>query len=134
MQIPFSELQFQFTRSGGKGGQNVNKVSSKVQLRWNVFASSVFSDAQKFLIQQRLASRINQIGEVCLESDQERSQAQNKEWVIHELHRLITQALKPIKKRRATKATRSSQKKRLASKIKHGEKKASRKLSEWHGI
>jgi len=124
--IPESEIVLDFVRSSGPGGQKVNKTSSKAQLRWNVDRSVVFSDEEKSLIKTFLANRINNEGEVVLASDQERSQFQNKEFVVGLLHALVSHALTPKKKRRPTKPTRSSQRQRLESKARQSRKKEQR--------
>lgn len=116
MKIPASEYTIEFARSGGPGGQNVNKVSSKAQLRWNVGTSTVLSDEQKARVRVVLKNRLTNEDEILVMAEDERSQAQNREQVIERLQELITQALHVPKKRRPTKPTRSSKEKRLQSK------------------
>ena len=116
MKIPVSEYTIEFARSGGPGGQNVNKVSSKAQLRWNVGASAVLLDEQKARVRVALKNRLTNEDEILVMAEDERSQAQNREQVIARFQELITQALFVPKKRRATKPTRSSKEKRLQSK------------------
>lgn len=127
MGIPESELHFDFVRSSGPGGQKVNKTSSKVQLRWKVDASASFSVLQRMLIASRLANRINKQGEIVLSSDRLRSQSQNKAFVVEQLERLVTSAIKPRVKRVATKPTRSSKRKRVDTKKKRSHKKTLRR-------
>ena len=116
MKIPASEYTIEFARSGGPGGQNVNKVSSKAQLRWRVGASIVLSDEQKARVREKLKNRLTNDDEVLVTAEDERSQAQNREQVIARFQELIAQALFVPKKRRATKPTRNSKEKRLQSK------------------
>lgn len=125
--IPESEMEITFVRSGGKGGQNVNKLSTKAKLAWNIGRSAIFSEEEKQKIREQLANRINQKDEIFLESQEERSQLQNKERVIERLHNLIRTALEPIKERIPTEPTYGSQQRRLQEKTEHSKKKAMRK-------
>lgn len=125
--IPESELQIDFVRASGAGGQNVNKVSTKVQLKWNVGRSSVFSPEEKAKIKIFLANRINEEGEVVMSSQETRSQLQNKERVIERLHELVEIALRPVHKRIPTKPTRGSRERRLDSKERHSQRKQARR-------
>lgn len=130
MRIPESELEIAFVRSSGPGGQNVNKTSTKAQLHWHVDRSAVFSDEEKAKLRERLASRMNLAGEVVLSASSERSQDQNKATVIKKLEKLVERALTPVKKRQATKPSRSSKEKRLKTKKIHAEKKQSRRYPQ----
>ena len=120
------ELSFQASRSGGAGGQNVNKVASKVELRFHVANSALLTDEEKALVQEKLASRINSEGYLQVVCQVERSQLQNKELCIERFYELLRQALTKQKKRKATKPTRSSVKQRLESKRRQSEKKSNR--------
>ncbi len=126
MKIPASEYTIEFARSGGPGGQNVNKVSSKAQLRWGVGASQSLSDEQKARVRVALKNRLTNDDEILVTAEDERSQAQNREQVIVRFQELIAQALHVQKKRRATKPTRSSKEKRLQSKKIMSERKKMR--------
>ena len=128
IQIPEKELEITFSRSGGKGGQNVNKVETKATLRWDVYNSLILLPEQKYLILHNLANKITEKGELILWSQSERSQAQNKEAVIAKLHHLINQALVPEKIRFKTKPTRASKEKRIQAKKRISEKKKLRKV------
>src|SRR4030042_6417462 len=130
--IPEKEMQITFSRSGGKGGQNVNKVETKATLRWDVYNSRALTPEQKYLILHKLHSRITEKGDLILWSQSERSQAQNKEVVIARLNDLVNQALIPEKIRRKTKPTRSSKERRLESKKRISEKKKLRKVKFEH--
>ena len=114
--IPPSEYQIDFARSSGPGGQNVNKVNTKAQLRWSVGRSATLTPEQKYLIRTKLKNKINKDDELVLYSDQERSQAQNKANVIALLHKHVAQALKVSKPRRKTRPSRASKEKRIAGK------------------
>lgn len=125
--IPESELQLDFVRASGAGGQNVNKVSTKVQLRWKVNESSVFSAQEKAKIKSFLANRMNEQGEVFMSSQETRSQTQNKERVIERLHELIGKALLPVEKRIPTEPTRGAHERRLQSKERQSKRKQARR-------
>jgi len=123
----YPEFKFSSSRSGGPGGQNVNKVSTKVELRFSVSESNQLSIEEKDIIQIKLANKINKEGELILISQSERSQLANKEKVIGKFFTLLTKALTPQKKRKPTKPSRSSKEKRLEGKKINAEKKSSRK-------
>jgi ribosome-associated protein len=120
------EFQFQASRSGGAGGQNVNKVSTKVELRFNVLNSSLLDDTQKAMIQEKLKNQINAEGELIIVSQEERTQLRNKNTVIKKFRELLKKALFMPKKRLKVKPTAEMVAKRLESKKKNSEKKASR--------
>lgn len=121
------ELTFKFSRSGGAGGQHVNKVSSKVTLQWDVASSAVFSAEEKAVVAEKLSNRINKEGILQLESDVDRSQSRNKEIAIDRFLRLIKDALVPTKPRKKTKIPYSSVLKRLDRKKQQSQLKASRR-------
>lgn len=110
------EFLFITSRSSGPGGQNVNKVNSKVEVRFDVLNSNFLSDEQKEIILQKLSAKINSEGLLCVVSQRDRSQLANKEDAIRKLYLLIERALKPVKPRKKTKPTKSSVEKRLTSK------------------
>ena len=128
MQIPESELKFQYSRSGGKGGQNVNKLETRVTLRWKPSESNFLSQRQieRVLRSPILQTRMNQAGEVVLHEQRERTQGMNKLLVIAKLNDLVTVALEVKKKRRATKPTRASKERRLKAKKQKSQKKRDR--------
>ena len=120
------ELLFQASRSGGAGGQNVNKVNTKVELRFQVESSELLTEEEKALVQEKLASRINSEGYLQVVCQTERSQLQNKELCVQRFYELLRQALTRQKKRKATKPTRASVRRRLEGKKKQADKKANR--------
>lgn len=124
------ELEFSASRSGGPGGQNVNKVNSKVMLRWNIKNSNFISDEQKELLQKKLASYITTEGDLMLTSQESRSQLDNKENVIAKLDSLLKKAFTKPKARKATKPSKSSKLKRVDTKKRHAEKKQWRRKLE----
>lgn len=109
-------MTFATSRSSGPGGQNVNKVNSKVELRFNVQQSSSLTDLEKQRIFGRCKNRINNDGEIIITSQVERSQLQNKEQALKKFFTLIEAALKPVKQRKPTNPSRSSIEKRLKNK------------------
>lgn len=118
-----SELQFNTSRSSGPGGQNVNKVNTKVTLRWNVKDSALLTAEEKDLLLQKLASKLTIHGELLISAQDKRSQADNKEETLRRLDQLLKQAFTRKKKRKATKPSKSAQQNRLEKKKKHAEKK-----------
>jgi ribosome-associated protein len=121
-----NELHLSASRSSGPGGQHVNKVSTRMELRFHVPGSLLLTDAEKELILEKLANRINAAGELILVSQAERSQVQNREKVIEKFYTLITRALTLRKKRKPTQPSRASNEERLEEKRQQGEKKARR--------
>ncbi len=121
--VPLSELEFRTSRSGGPGGQNVNKVESKVELLFDVANSSSLTDSQKSKVFQRLGNRIDSAGVLHLSSQASRSQLDNRNIVLAEFSRLMAAALKPAKKRIRTRPSKASKEKRLKSKKMRSEKK-----------
>ncbi len=115
------------SRSGGPGGQHVNKVESKVTLKWHVDASQVLNDRQKEKIRVATSNVINKEGDLMVSCESNRSQVRNKEIAFKKLDRLLGKAFVKKKARVATKPTKASKKRRLDSKKKHSDKKEMRK-------
>ncbi len=124
------EMAFSTSRSGGPGGQNVNKVNTKVELRFNIYDSSLLSDEEKEVLTGKLKNKINNKGELILVSEKYRTQLKNKEEVIEKFFALIKEALTPRKKRIPVKPTKASIEKRLESKKIQSDKKKNRKMPE----
>lgn len=133
LSIPLAELTFRTSRSGGPGGQHVNKVETRVEVLFDVPNSLSLSEKQRVQILKRLARRINDTGILHVAAQEHRSQSQNKQLALQRLAKLLKQALTPLKKRIATKPTRTSKEERLQSKKVRGEKKLLRKLPREEG-
>jgi ribosome-associated protein len=115
---PENEFIYSASRSGGPGGQNVNKVSTKVELRYNLKLTSLFSEREKELLFRKLKNKINNDGELIIVSSSERSQLLNKLAVTEKFYDLVSKALTIPKRRKATRPTKASKAKRLDEKKK----------------
>lgn len=121
--IPEDEIEFQFSRSSGKGGQNVNKVETKVEVRFNIVQSKAFSDEEKEKIKKSLVNRITKEGNLIVVSEEERSQLENRRIALERLNEMIKKALKPEEERISTKPSKSIKERRLKEKKIISEKK-----------
>ncbi len=125
--IPEREIEFQFSRSGGPGGQNVNKVSTRVELLFNVGSTLSLTSEEKSRVFSKLGSRIDSTGVLHVSSQDSRSQWKNRELVVAKFADLLRLSLVVHKKRHATKPSHSSKVKRVKAKKLIGSRKQSRK-------
>lgn len=123
----YPEFRFQTSRSSGPGGQHVNKTESRVELFFNIEASTLLAEEEKERLQRKLKKRINADGELIITSESSRSQIRNKEDCIKKFYELIEKALTVEKKRIATRPSLAARKKRLETKRLQSEKKQLRK-------
>lgn len=125
--IPYAELRFAFSRSPGPGGQNVNKLATKVTLSFDLTATNSLNDHQKETIRRKLGTRITQDDILQITCSTERSQKSNREEAVSRFARLLREALKPKKPRRKTKPTAASRERRLTEKARRGQTKSMRR-------
>ncbi|WP_373398775.1 alternative ribosome rescue aminoacyl-tRNA hydrolase ArfB [Algoriphagus halophilus] len=121
-----SEMKFQTSRSGGAGGQHVNKVESKVQLFFDLDNTMFLTEEEKTLIREKLKNKITDEGLLQIQAQEKRSQLQNKEIAIRKFYKLIQKSLAKKKARKPTKPGKGAVEKRLKSKKSQAEKKANR--------
>jgi ribosome-associated protein len=124
--IPGDELAIAFSRSGGAGGQNVNKVSSKVELRWNPVTSIALGDAERAWLVERLRSRLTTDGTLIVTSSATRDQGKNRDDATSKLALIVRTALARPKPRKPTKVSRGAKRRRVADKRHHSEIKRNR--------
>ncbi len=124
------ELIYSSSRSSGPGGQNVNKVNTRIELRFNLTGSALLNEEEKQKIQSVLGNRINRDGFLIFVSQSERSQLGNKKKVTERFYNMLQKALLPVKKRKPTRPTKASKERRIESKKLQSRKKALRKIEE----
>jgi len=124
--IPGDELWFTASRSGGPGGQHVNKTSSRVTLHWSVATSTALDEPRRARLLAKLAGRLTAEGVLAIDVDTERSQHRNRELARERLAALVDEALRIPRRRVPTRATRASQRRRLSEKARRGDTKRSR--------
>src|SRR5690606_14259943 len=122
----YPELEFTASRSAGPGGQNVNKVNSRITLKFDIGSSNILSEEQKAVLLSKLVRHLTKDGVLMLSSQEKRSQLENKHDVIAKLDSLLKSAFVKRKPRKATKPSKASIEKRITSKKKHGKKKQCR--------
>lgn len=128
VRIPFGDLTFEFSRGSGPGGQNVNKVNSRVTLRWNIAEAEYLSDSIRDRLLEKLKTRVTNDGELVLHASEYRDQPKNRDAAIGRLKTLVADALYQQKTRRKTRPSRGSVERRIqASKRKSAVKKMRRK-------
>ena len=124
--IPASEIRIEFVRSGGPGGQNVNKVATKAVLRFSLRDSPSFPETTRRRAMTRLASRLTNNGDLVLTSSKHRDQARNRAEVLKRLAELLSDASRPRKRRVPTRPSPAAEERRLAEKKAHGRRKKER--------
>ncbi len=122
-----NDMSFSFSRSGGPGGQNVNKVNTRVTLRFDLPGTTIFNNGEKARIAERLAGRLDKDGWLLVESDRFRSQGMNRNDVVEKLERMLQSALARKKKRIATKVPAGAHARRLDAKKRRSEVKQMRR-------
>jgi ribosome-associated protein len=125
--IPAAELQVGFARSGGPGGQNVNKVESKVELRWNPAQSAVLGDADRDWLLERLAGRLTQAGDLLVTSTRTRDQAKNRDDAMTKMGAIVRAALERPKPRKRRQPSRAAKERRIQEKKRRAEVKQARR-------
>jgi ribosome-associated protein len=130
LSIPLSELEFVTSRSSGPGGQNVNKLETRVEIRFDIGNSRSLSEEQKALIHKKLRGRIDRNGVLRMVSQESRSQWKNKQIALEHLADLLKKALRPSKKRMRTYPSAASQRRRLEAKRRRSELKRLRHRSD----
>jgi len=127
VRVPANELEYRASRSGGPGGQHVNTSSTRIELVWNVAASSALDEAQRALVVARLGSRLDAGGRLRLVASASRSQLRNREAVTERFRRLVADALVPPRPRKRTRPTAAAKARRLDAKRRRASLKRTRR-------
>jgi len=127
VRIPASEVELSYARSGGPGGQHVNKTASKVQLRWNARTSAALSDADRELLETRLGSRLTKDGELIVASERHRDQSRNVEDAVARFAELVRRAIRRPTVRKKTRPSAASRERRLEDKRRRAQRKRQRR-------
>ncbi len=129
IQIPENELEFEFARASGPGGQNVNRRETKVRVRWNIEKTQVLAEEQKEQLRQSSLVQLTIDGDIIVEAQEERIQERNREIAVRKLNDIVNRALEKKKKRISTKPSKSAKERRLDEKKKKSQlKKARQKI------
>jgi ribosome-associated protein len=126
--IPDEEVAFATSRSGGPGGQNVNKLETRVTLRFDLAGSSSLSEEQKARLRERLATRITKEGVLQVTSQRHRTQGANREAAVERFAELLRENLREEPPRRKTRPSRASRARRVAEKRRQGQRKQERRI------
>ena len=128
VRVPAHELEYRASRSGGPGGQHVNTSSTRIELVWNISATSALDDAQRALVFARLGARVDAAGRIRLVSSGTRSQLRNREAVTERLRTLLADALVPPRPRKRTRPPAAAKRGRLDAKRRRGALKRTRRI------
>lgn len=127
VRIPASEIELSYARSGGPGGQHVNKTASKVLLRWNARGSSALGDVDRALLEKRLASKLTKDGDLLVSSERYRDQSRNVDDAVERFTLTVRRAIRRPTPRKKTRPSRASRERRLQEKRHRSEQKRRRR-------